>query len=145
MASHAVKVLMDTMIKSDGEQETIHVEAKGIRRRTNNGLFLVFYEEGEDEERTQNVVRFEVDKNPPELKVVRSGGRSMRQVYREGETTEGQYEVPWGQWITKATTESVSFQDQDGINASLVFRYQFDIGGATAFHHTTIKIMEDTI
>ncbi|NGP44706.1 DUF1934 domain-containing protein [Bacillaceae bacterium SIJ1] len=139
-----VRVQVDTLIyREDEPPEEIAVKASGFRKPSVKGLFLVYYEEEEEIGRTQNVVKLdETDK--PVLRIVRSGGLSMQQTYVVNETTEGQYEVPWGQWLTTVKTEDIHFKNTQSQPTELLISYLLDIGGAGfAKYRVKITITEE--
>jgi uncharacterized beta-barrel protein YwiB (DUF1934 family) len=101
-----ILVELETTIKDGSRQEKTTVQANGTLTPKGETTYIRYDEEMPEVGHVRNMIR--VGQN--EATIIRNGAVKMRQRFRQGMTTEGQYESPVGVISMETTTKRFDYE-----------------------------------
>jgi uncharacterized beta-barrel protein YwiB (DUF1934 family) len=99
-----VSVIMKTLISDGDQKQVIDLSTEGRLFRKANGLFLQFKEDNEEIGTTNQIIKID---ETGTVTVIRQGAVSMKQLFLQGETTEGVYRSPFGTMLMNTMTNHI--------------------------------------
>ncbi|KMY51990.1 hypothetical protein AC625_22715 [Peribacillus loiseleuriae] len=108
LEKQSVKVTLKTKITVGSESEAYELITFGTKFQKNSSFYLQYAEESE-----AGKIQTTVKNKDNEILLLRNGAVKMRQLFREGETTNGHYESMYGMLPLLTKTKSAHHQWND--------------------------------
>jgi uncharacterized beta-barrel protein YwiB (DUF1934 family) len=117
-----VSVALKTQITDGAQKQVIDLSTTGRLFRKASGLYLQFKEENQEVGLVNQIVK--IDESGT-VTIIRQGAVSMKQLFIQGETTEGVYRSPFATMLMKTSTNRVdiSINENEGLG-SVQLSYQ---------------------
>lgn len=121
-----------TEIRDGNRKEMVTLEADGTLYLKEEATYIAYKEMMEGIGKVSNTIKIKSD----EVTIIRSGGISMNQTYKIGQTTSGTYQGPYGAMEMVTKTENIDYTYQaKSRKAKLILAYQLQMQGETVGRH----------
>lgn len=126
LEQQSVKVTLKTKITVGSESEAYELITFGTKFQKNSSFYLQYTEESEAG-KIQTTVKYKDN----EILLLRNGATKMRQLFREGEATNGHYESLYGMLTLLTETKSAKHQwNEKTKEGRFEISYQMQMQGA---------------
>lgn len=135
-----IQLKLVTEIRDGNRKELLTFEADGTLYSKDEATYITYKEMMEGIGKVSNTIKIKND----EVTIIRTGGISMNQTYKMGQTTSGTYQGPYGtiEMVTKTGNIDFTYKAKSQ-KAKLILAYQLQMQGeAVGRHRLTYMIKE---